>query len=69
MPPEIIFGNTGAEENRELIELDYLGEKVIVTPLADNQYEIRRIISSSPQAFLNPRLQPGAVIKATLAGS
>jgi hypothetical protein len=45
------------------IEMEYLGEKVIVSPLTNNRYEIQRLISSSPQAYLNPEFQPGRIIQ------
>ena len=61
IPPEIVFDHYNAE-NVGAKEINYLGEKVIVVPLENNQVKIERILSTSPQAFLNPKLQPGAVL-------
>lgn len=63
VPDEIIFGegyNNALENN--LTEVEYLGEKLQVVQAVGNQYVIKRIISTSPKAFLNPRLQPGVII-------
>ena len=63
IPDEIIFAGlfNGAEST--WAEMDYMGEKVLVEPLENNQYRIQRLISTSPGAFLNPQLQPGNIIK------
>ncbi len=64
IPEEFIFGNSG-ENNLKggCMEMDYMGEKVQVLRTEGNEYIISRLISTSPQAYLNPRLQPGSVIK------
>jgi len=58
VPPEIVFGNFDWCENQKqnYIEVDYCGEKVVVMPLSNNRYMISRVISTSPKAFLNPKL-------------
>lgn len=61
IPQEIIFGND--YKTNECMEIDYLGEKVLVYCASNNEYIIRRILSTSPQAYLNPRLQPGSIIR------
>jgi hypothetical protein len=72
IPAEIVFGdyfwqdqNGGAKRSKS-IEIDYFGERVEVSPLTNDQYMIKRLISTSPKAFLDPRFKPGTVIKATL---
>lgn len=65
VPAEIVF-STLDSDNSILKEIDYLGEKVIVMPMENNQYKINRIISTSPQAFLNPKLQPGSIIEGSI---
>lgn len=66
VPLEIIFGEYNKDlESTDSIELSYLGEKVEVSPLTNDQYVIRRLISTSPKAFLNPMLQPGSILKKT----
>lgn len=63
VPAEIIFGrNDNGQERQARFETEYLGVKVQIELLPDNRYVINRIISSSPQAFLNPKLQPGTII-------
>ncbi|HPD01657.1 MAG TPA: YlzJ-like family protein, partial [Acetivibrio sp.] len=49
-----------ADQNN--LELNYLGEKVVVVPLSNNRYRIERVISTSPKAYLNPKLMPGSII-------
>jgi hypothetical protein len=64
VPVEIVFDG-GDEVANKYQEIEYLGEKVVVSPLTNNEYEIVRIISTSPKSYLDPRLQPGNRIKAT----
>ena len=45
------------------IEIEYEGEKVEVTPLSNNTYKVNRIISTTPKAYLNPKLMPGSIIE------
>lgn len=73
MPLHAVFGdgynNFGGAYNNEYAgypgkctEINYLGEKVMVYPLENNRYVINRIFSTSPKAYLNPKLQPGRII-------
>ena len=62
IPPEVVFGDFEKNDEKEHMEIEYLGEKVMVTPLSNNQYKVDRIISTSPKAYLNPKLIPGEVI-------
>lgn len=63
VPADIIFGKNEGFELEESLEINYLGERVEVSPLTNNQYMIKRLISTSPRAFLNPKFQPGSIIK------
>jgi hypothetical protein len=63
IPNEVIFKNMEENDNYNYLEMDYLGERVQVTASLDNKYIIRRIISTSPKAYLNPKLQPGVIIE------
>jgi hypothetical protein len=63
VPYNVIFG-FGSEIYSQIFEIEYLGEKVQVYSLKDNEYIINRVVSTSPKAFLKPELQPGTVIKA-----
>ena len=62
IPSEIVFGNV-EEDYKDLKEIDYMGSRVMVSPLSGSRYEIVRIISTSPAVFLNPKLQPGQIIE------
>ncbi|HEX3027849.1 MAG TPA: YlzJ-like family protein [Clostridia bacterium] len=66
IPEELIFKNQGDNTQNTDKEIDYLGEKVIVTPLPNNEFQINRIISTSLKAYLDPRLQPGNIIKSKI---
>ncbi|MFZ5987299.1 MAG: YlzJ-like family protein [Bacillota bacterium] len=65
VPPEVVFDNYDKGGGQGYIEIEYLGEKVVVMPLTNNRYMIDRVISTSPKAFLNPKLMPGEVITGT----
>jgi hypothetical protein len=66
MPPEVIFRNNDETIGEESIEIEYLGEKVVVMPLSNNRYRVDRVISTSPKAYLNPALMPGEIIKGSI---
>jgi hypothetical protein len=65
IPAEVVFENfdkmsdDNHQNENKLIEMEYLGEKVQVTPLSNSKFVINRLISTSPKAYLNPKLQPG----------
>ncbi|NLZ28392.1 MAG: hypothetical protein GX887_05445 [Firmicutes bacterium] len=52
----------------EYLELDYGTGCIIFEPLPPHSGRIVRIISSQPQDYLNPQLQPGAIISFDLHG-
>jgi len=66
VPYNVIFGSNN-DIYSELFEIEYLGEKIQVYSLQDNEYIISRIVSTSPKAFLKPELQPGTIIKTTFS--
>lgn len=64
VPPDSLFTNSiqnGSDSNT--LEIKYLGETVEVSPIDNNSFVIRRLISTTPKAYLNPKLQPGTIIK------
>ena len=62
VPADIVFKNFDYGNEVKYFETEYMGEKVQVAEAGNNQYRITKIISTSPQAFLNPGLQPGCLI-------
>lgn len=62
IPNEVIFGGIPGAEDSNYMEIKYLGELVQVMPVSNSQYAIQRVISTSPRAYLNPKLQPGKII-------
>lgn len=62
VPIDLIFNNSENGDTGKTLEIEYLGETVQVSPLTNNQYVISRLISTSPKAYLNPKLQPGSVV-------
>jgi len=59
VPYETIFHGDGTPV---CFETEYLGERVLVSHTSDNRYVITRLLSTSPKAYLNPRLAPGNVL-------
>lgn len=51
---------------KQLKEIDYQGKRVQVEMLEEGLYRVVRIISSFPQDFLIPDLQPGTVLRTEL---
>jgi hypothetical protein len=62
LPHEMIFSGH-EEEEREYFEVPMQGGSLVLEAMAKNQAKIVRVISSDPQVFLNPNLQPGSVIE------
>lgn len=62
IPNELIFSGIPGQIDNNYLEIEYLGERVQVMSMSNSQYVIQRVISTSPKAYLNPRLQPGSVI-------
>ena len=63
VPLEVIFMNEDKDNRNTYIEIDYMGVKIQAIPLSGNQYMINRIISTSPRAYLDPKLKPGSIVK------
>lgn len=63
IPLEVIFNESDKCTAAKYMEMEYLGEKVQVASLQNNEYRIERILSTSPKAYLNPKLQPGTIIQ------
>lgn len=65
MPVEVVFGEqyNNDNDNYKFVEIEYEGEKVVVSPLSNNTYRINRVISTSPKVYLNPKLMPGGIIE------
>jgi hypothetical protein len=64
IPDEFIFENRQEDiASTNLKEVDYMGERVQVMQTEGNRYVISRLISTSPKAYLNPKLQPGAIVE------
>lgn len=63
IPLEIVFGNTDGSSGINYKEAEYLGEKVLVSKLENDDYMITRLLSTNPKSFLNQKLQPGIVVK------
>jgi hypothetical protein len=61
IPPEVIW--EGIEEKpKDLLQLEWLGVQMLVEPLQFAQGKIVRLLSSEPNDFLRPELQPGSII-------
>jgi len=66
IPPEVVFSNNQDSYYNSFREIDYMGQKVQVAVLSNNEFVITRLISTFPSAYLNPKLQPGTVIKGNI---
>ncbi len=63
--PNMIFKslNSNAKQNStSYTELNINGTMLEVSQ-TDKDYRVERIISTNPSDFLNPRFQPGSIIK------
>ena len=66
MPMEVIFQKIEDTRQNTIVTMDYMGVKVEAIMTSNNQYVINRILTTSPKDYLNPKLQPGAVIKGNI---
>ncbi len=62
MPLELVLQESG-KDVVENYELSITGGSIVVEPLSMDKAKIIRVISSEPQVYLQPQLQPGSVIK------
>ncbi len=60
MPSSVVL--EGLDKDREFIELEMNGCRLVIERISENQGQIERIISSSPMDYLDPTLAPGTVI-------
>jgi hypothetical protein len=67
IPNEIIFAENEYMKEIKYFEGSFDGEKVQVMALSNNRYVVNRILSTSPKAYLNPKLQPGSIIEGEAA--
>ncbi|MCX7842440.1 MAG: YlzJ-like family protein [Clostridia bacterium] len=63
IPNELIFGGFPGSIENNFKEMEYLGVRVQVSQSSNNTLVIQRVISTSPKAYLNPKLQPGMSIE------
>lgn len=63
LPEELVFRGYEEEGDREYFEIPIEGGNLVLEAMDKNQAKIVRVISSDPQIFLNPTLQPGSVIE------
>ncbi|MDR3592221.1 MAG: YlzJ-like family protein [Negativicutes bacterium] len=60
MPIELVLD--GADKLTAYQEIDYAGLRVLVENLGGEQCRIVRLVSTEPQDFLRPEVQPGTVL-------
>jgi len=60
VPEEAIFAENVQPAVYE--EMQYLGQKVIVEKLSQNQFRVVRLLTTVPDDYLRNELQPGTVI-------
>jgi len=46
----------------QFAEYGFCGGRMVVQPIGHTSFKISRIISTDPQIYLDPRLQPGSII-------
>jgi hypothetical protein len=63
IPVGVVFDSQYNCEKFNFMEIEYEGEKVVVSPLSNSTYRVDRLISTSPKAYLNPKLMPGQIIE------
>ena len=63
IPLDIVFGNMDSSTEMKYMEAEYLGEKVLVSKLENDNYMIARLLSTNPKSYLNQKLEPGSVVK------
>ncbi len=66
IPAEVIFNNWPIAPT-EYAEINYAGTMLITENISPGQYRIVRIMSTNPQDFLRPELQPGMVLSYNIA--
>lgn len=61
VPYEIVFDTNYYDKDKLGVtcEIIYKGQRVEAVSCRKNKYVIKRVLSTSPEAYLNPELQPG----------
>ncbi len=62
LPLELVLQES-TKDVVENYELSMSGGSIIVEPLSMDKAKIIRVISSDPQVYLQPQLQPGSIIE------
>ena len=61
IPPELIWEGVEAKP-KELLQMKWQGTQVLVEPMAFARGKIVQVLSTEPNDFLRPELQPGLII-------
>lgn len=61
LPAEVILDGFDAPP-RPALELRHHGRLLLVEPVSPNQVRLVRLISTDPNDFLHPDLQPGRIV-------
>jgi hypothetical protein len=61
IPPELIWEGVEAKP-KELLQMKWQGTHVLVEPMAFARGKIVQVLSTEPNDFLRPELQPGLII-------
>lgn len=67
MPLELVL--EGFEKPRRFIDVNYGGMKITLEPLSFSQARVVRVLSTDPQAYMNPLIAPGSIVPLFRAGS
>lgn len=62
VPPEVVFKGFSEQPEQGYFEAGYRGEKVVVSQMRGGNYQIARLLSTRPGAFLDPAFQPGMAV-------
>lgn len=62
VPAEVVFQKSYGQEEVTFFEAGYRGERIIVSQTQDGHCSISRLLSTSPDSFLNPAFQPGNTV-------
>lgn len=62
IPPELIWEGVEVKP-KQLQEMTWRGAKVLVEPIAFTRGKIVQLLSTEPNDFLRPDLQPGSIVE------
>ena len=65
MPVEQIFSTTSSGQNEQLVEavLEIDGRRALCQRDAEGKWRLERLLSTDPNDFLDPRWQPGSIVR------